>query len=501
MKFSVGPAFDVPDFGDTVARAVRQPERTITTIYFDTPDLRLWSQGITVRFRSSLVDGPGTWTAKLPEPDRGPTLNRRELSWVGEEDEVPASVQVLLRGLVRRAHLDLMVQVETTRLPWSLLDHSGDEWAQLHSDDVRVAGGGQDGLRFRQIEIERTGERADDRAMSALAHTLRQAGAKPDAEPKFAKALGLSAKGRRGPAGALGPDSTAAEVVRHAVSAGLDRLLDRDYRLRLYSDDPEIVDVHQARVATRRLRSDLKTLRSLLDPIWLRHTEEELRWMGGILGAVRDADVMDISLGSARKRKLRMAGSQGVAELRNELAAERIKAAAVLDEALRSERYLDLLDRVHAAAANPPLIKGSDRAENPLGAGAVLPNAVNKRWRTLKKRVAAAGGSPSEKQVHSIRIAAKNLRYASELSEPVIGHRAGKTAKLAENIQTVLGEHHDASAAIDWFAQAGRMGPGLPAFAAGVLTTEQDRRRRKLAEKWWRQWARLSRPSTRSWLH
>jgi CHAD domain-containing protein len=501
IKFSVGPAFDLPDFPNMVARAVRQSEQTFATTYFDTPDLRLWSRGITLRFRSGRGGGAGTWTVKLPERDGGPTLNRREISWPGVKDEVPASAGALLRGLIRRADLDLIVQMETTRLPWILLDHAGHEWAELQYDDVTVTGGGQDGLRFRQIEIERTGDQANDRAISSMAQTLRRAGAKPDAEPKVAKALGLSSEGGRGSAPRLGPKSTAADVVRHAISAGLDRLLDHDYRLRLYAKDPEVVDVHQARVATRRLRSDLKTLRSLLDPIWLGHTEDELRWMGGILGSVRDADVLEVSLGPARKRKMRLAGSQSLAELRNQLAAERDDAVADLGEALRSKRYLDLLDRLHAAASQPPLTRGSDRGPKPLGAAEMLPNAVNRRWRTLKKRVAAAGRSPSEKQLHRIRIGAKNVRYACELSQPVIGKPAGKTAKLAENIQTALGDHHDASAAIDWLTQqAGQVGAGGRGFAAGVLTTEQDRRRRKLGKKWWRQWAKLSRPSARRWL-
>jgi CHAD domain-containing protein len=97
-------------------------------------------------------------------------------------------------------------------------------------------------------------------------------------------------------------------------------------------------------------------------------------------------------------------------------------------------------------------------------------------------------------------MAAKNLRHSSELSEPVIGKPTHKTAKLAKNIQTVLGEHHDASAAIEWLAQASRTTAGRSGFAAGVLTSEQDRRRRKLAHNWWRQWAKLSRPSARRWL-
>lgn len=507
IKFSVGPAFDLPDFRGMVARAVRQPERTFSTAYFDTPDLRLWSRGVALRFRSGTTDGPGTWTVKLPEREGGPTLNRqgiswrREISWPGARDEVPAGARALLRGLVRRADLDQVAQMETTRLPWTLLDHTGNEWAELDYDDVMVAGGDQDGLRFREVEIERTGESADDRALSAMADTLQRAGARPDPQPKLARVLGgRPGQARKGGVPRSDPDATAADVVRRALSGGLARLLDHDYRLRLYPDDPETVDVHQSRVATRRLRSDLKTLRSLLDPVWLLHTEEELRWLGGVLGAVRDVDVMEASLGLARSRPLRMAGSQGVAELRTNLAIARAGAVARLDEALRSERYLDLLDRLHAAASRPPLISGSDKAPKPLGAAQVMPKAVNKRWRKLNKKVTAAGRAPSDKELHGIRIGAKNVRYSSELSQPVIGKAAGKTAKRAEDVQTVLGEYHDAAAAIDWLTRTGRAGSGPAGFAAGVLATEQERRRRQLAKKWGRKWAKLSRPSARGWL-
>lgn len=46
-KFAVGRAFDLPDVGDVVGRSARQP---------DTPGRRLWSQGITLRYRS-VTDG------------------------------------------------------------------------------------------------------------------------------------------------------------------------------------------------------------------------------------------------------------------------------------------------------------------------------------------------------------------------------------------------------------------------------------------------------------
>ena len=55
-------------------------------------------------------------------------------------------------------------------------------------------------------------------------------------------------------------------------------------------EDPE--GVHQARVATRRLRSHLRTFRKLLEPEWAEPLRDELGWLGDELGGVRDADVL-----------------------------------------------------------------------------------------------------------------------------------------------------------------------------------------------------------------
>ena len=54
--------------------------------------------------------------------------------------------------------------------------------------------------------------------------------------------------------------------------------------------DPEVV--HQARVATRRLRSDLRTFEHFVDHEWAAELRAELRWLGAELGAVRDVEVL-----------------------------------------------------------------------------------------------------------------------------------------------------------------------------------------------------------------
>ena len=87
----------------------------------------------------------------------------------------------------------------------------------------------------------------------------------------------------------LGPDATAGDAVRRALTASTLRLLGHEEGVRTRRE-PE--DVHQARVATRRLRSDLRTFAPLLDREWLDGLRAELKWLGGELGPVRDAEVL-----------------------------------------------------------------------------------------------------------------------------------------------------------------------------------------------------------------
>ena len=72
-----------------------------------------------------------------------------------------------------------------------------------------------------------------------------------------------------------------------AVQVG--ELIAHDPGTRL-GDDPE--ELHQARVATRRLRAVLRAARPLLDPGWTESLRAELSWLGGALGPVRDLDVL-----------------------------------------------------------------------------------------------------------------------------------------------------------------------------------------------------------------
>ena len=84
-------------------------------------------------------------------------------------------------------------------------------------------------------------------------------------------------------------DASAAATLRARLREQASAVLAHDPGTRLGTDAEEL---HQMRVATRRLRAFLRAGRDLLDPAWSEPLREELRWLGSALGPVRDLDVL-----------------------------------------------------------------------------------------------------------------------------------------------------------------------------------------------------------------
>jgi CHAD domain-containing protein len=507
VKLETDMAFQMPDLAAVVGETARGPGQELRTAYFDTSDHRLWQREISLRHRTGEEprgSNGGIWTVKLPTEGSGPTLDRTELSWSGDRDSVPAEARDLLRGIVRRSVLEQVTELVTTRRRLVLRSADGLSCGELDDDTVTVIGGRRDGLRFRELELE-LGSRGEA-ILDAVVDELRRAGARVGNEPKLAKALGLSGPSAREPADEISPRSSVQDLVGAGMAAAVERILDHDYRLRLDPLNPGAEDVHQARVAIRRLRSDLKTFGPLLDPVWLEHTRTELKWLGGVLGAVRDADVLGDHVGPDGKTDPPVEAG-GRAELRRRSEEQRRTAVAELSRALTGDRYLDLLDRLQAAAGAAPTGHGgagifrSEVSAAEESASQVLPGLVRDQWRVLRRRVRKAGHQPSDRQLHRIRIGAKQLRYGAEMAVPVVGRAARRTAKAAERLQTVLGEHHDAVTTEAWFRRVALNATPAGAFSAGRLSAAESRRQRTLRRGWRRVWKDLDTTSRRRWMH
>ncbi|GIU85516.1 MAG: CHAD domain-containing protein [Acidimicrobiia bacterium] len=283
---------------------------------------------------------------------------------------------------------------------------------------------------------------------------------------------------------------TVADVVRDAIAGSVRRLHEHEHGVRR-GGDPE--DVHQARVAVRRLRSDLRTFEAFLDPAWTAPLRSELRWLAGELGPVRDAEVLHARL--CDHAKLLPEGHREEAEaVVHRLVSERDAARAHLVGAMGSARYARLVAGLDDAARRP---RFTARAADP--ARRALPSVVRRPWRRLRDDVAALGPAPTDEALHEVRIRAKRARYAAEAAAAALGARTRRFARALAALQDVLGEHQDAVVAGRWLASAAAGSPPAQAFAAGMLAEVEAQAARAARAAFPAAWRDVRRHRPASW--
>lgn len=490
VKLAAPADFRLPDLSDTPGGVEARGADPVVmdATYFDTADLRLARSGASLRFRD--VDG---WTVKLPVSSNGPALTRRELRVAGEPGAPPDRAVDLVRSLIRTEPLEPVARLQSVRRRVELRDPVGAPLAEIALDDVSVLDGDATTMEFRELEIE-LADGAPDELISSLVTRLRVAGAgTPDPTPKIVRALGPRALAPPDVSlpGRLRPSSPVGDVVRASIAAAATRLIARDPGVRV-GDDPE--DVHQARVATRRLRSDLRTFRDILDPDWDAALRSELGWLGDELGAVRDLDVLHARL---HERAEDLPGEDpAVAEkLLHLLVEARAQARAELLDAMRSPRYAALLDHLVDAARAPALRPAANASS-----ADVLPHLVAQQWKRLRRAVSSLEAEPSDASLHGVRICAKRGRYAAEAAAIALGKPARRFARAMGQCQDVLGEHQDAVVAEQWLREVSAEATGREAFVAGELASREQAAGAAARARFARQWKLARRRRLRAWL-
>ena len=272
----------------------------------------------------------------------------------------------------------------------------------------------------------------------------------------------------------------------------------RDQIDRLHDELPGVRDgddeaIHDARVATRRLREALP-LTQVGGPE-REKARRLLRRTGRRLGRIRDLDVM-LELAIAAVQRL-PAAAVPLQHLMVELRASR-------DERLRrAVKRLERQDRKATlapirsngraawwpafAAQIPPLRRATLRAVGAPWAG-TLADRILTRTDALDLAVARAGGVNFPNRVHAVRIAAKKLRYALEAAHALGTFHVPGALALLKRVQDVLGDLHDRHVFLQ--AVTERASEGGPEHAAAfdavrayVETECRDLHRRYLEER------------------
>jgi CHAD domain-containing protein len=428
--------------------------RIFTSVYYDVPGGSLAAAGITLRRR--IERGRSLWQLKLPAED-----SRLELEAEGGPRQPPRELLELLQAHLRHGPLERIAELRTRRRG-ELVARNGTT-AEVTVDEVAVMDARRVRDKFVEVEVElRTGSPAQ---LDILAEELADAGAEPGkGTPKVFRALGRNGGAARSP-------HTPFEALQIRLREQLREIERNDPGTRL-GRDPE--SLHDMRVGVRRLRALLGAGKELVESD-TGELDERLKTLGHVLGDVRDLDVLLERL----EGEASALGGEDAEQARSLLVGlrdDRSRARRRLLTALRSDRYLALLDDTGQTI---------EKLE-PSGSSATLDELAAQHFAKLRKAVRALPDDPADEELHKVRKKGKRARYAGELASRT------KSVNQAKKFQDALGEHQDAVVAAERLRElAVAAGSPEQALAAGRLLERERRRRAEARVEWPKAWKKL----------
>lgn len=295
------------------------------------------------------------------------------------------------------------------------------------------------------------------------------------------------------------------EATRHSAAGDVVLAYLGEQTARLKSLDPavrrdEADGVHQMRVTTRRVRSTLQSFTAILPAEATRRLRDDLKWLGGVLGAARDNEVLGEHLQTELVRTpIEYVLGPAQARVQAHFAPREAAARSAVLEAMDSQRYLALLDELDRLLDDPPLTAvAAEPAE-------ALTAAVARDYRRTRRRMRRARRAPAgqarDVALHETRKAAKRARYAAEATRPAFGEQARRFSRRMKAVQSVLGDHQDA---VNARATAREIGvhahlAGENAFTFGLLCERANRDTLDYEDQARRAWKQATRGKFRRW--
>lgn len=417
-KFTLQPGQQVPQFD--CAQFGQTETFTMRAVYYDTPAYDLTKSGAaTLRRREGGADQG--WHLKL----RRSADERLEVHAPLQAELVPSELRAEVADLVGQAPLVPVAVLTTHRAETELLSPTGDVLGQLCRDEV-TAEVGSSTEQWLELEVETV---AGDLAwLDRVTAELAAAGIHPaESASKLGRALsGVVAQPPF-------PATAGSVLVAYlAVQVGVLQSRADD----VVADAPDAV--HKSRVATRRLRSALRTFRKLVEP--QQELRAELKWHAEQLGAPRDAEVLlERLLAVLDRLPPEQANGPVRQRLTESLHATHAEAHADLVHSMAKPRYTALHLALQQLVVDPPLtdLAAADPA-------AVLPRLAHRAAHRVAAAAAEAATDPEDlASWHEVRKLAKAARYSHEALADHFGAPAIETAAKWEAVTESLGEVQD----------------------------------------------------------
>jgi CHAD domain-containing protein len=436
----------------TTATAMAKPAVRQVDRYLDTDDWRISRAGFVLRTRRRGRKEEVTLKDTRPADAGGlrrrlevtEPLPRGGIEALGAEGPVGRRVS----AVAGRRALREVLEVRTRRRPYALRVE-GEDVAEVALDETVIAVGTDERpARLRRVEVEVRSTWADP--LVPLVETLRAScGLQPATLSKFEAglmALGVPVPGTPDLGDtAVTTETSLADLAYAVLRRQLAAMLAHDPGTRLGED---IEELHDMRVATRRLRAAMELFVDVL-PARVAGLRSELGWLADVLGAVRDLDVqlerMETMEHWTEGWEAFGDGEQSPLEhLKSLLLGQHDTARSALLDAMDSERF----ERLAAAMTNlvrqgPPRRPGVGRTP----AAAIVGELVAVRHRRALKAARRAHRSGVAADYHRLRIRCKRLRYSLEFTAGVYPGQTERFVRRLAALQDTLGLMQDAEVA------------------------------------------------------
>jgi triphosphatase len=339
--------------------------------------------------------------------------------------------------------------------------------AEVALDESEFSGG-DEGARLSRIEVEVADEGAGsyDGVAGFVDQLQSSLELRPTGTSKFETGLCVA-----GLQPAVAPDfgsneidasMSAGEVAFAILRRHFAKMLAHEPGVRL-GEDPE--ELHDMRVATRRLRAALKLYKEVL-PKRAERYERDLRHFAGSLGEVRDLDVQLERLAGEAS-----GGGEVMEDVGAALEERRVEMRRRMLEALDSSRY----ERFVASFSGT-----LRRGRRPAPTGPILevaPGLVRRRYKKVRKDVKSLTADSPPEDFHDLRKKGKHLRYALEPLRGIYGKPAERVVELLKSVQDDLGDNQDLIVAAGLMRELGLAGdlPPRVSFSLGAIAERYAR--------------------------
>lgn len=444
------------------------------------------------------------------------------------QDWPPSAARELAIGLFGHGALQELFTLEQTRITRPLLDRD-QSIAEVCLDHARLCHDNLEIDSFFELEIEAPTNASLKEIQHLLAWLQTDIGLPPQSQSKFER--GMLAAHNHAPlewqisavkssqdaqipisdTGSPGitPDDPMCEAGRKTFRFHFRRMLRHEPGTRRGED---IEDLHDMRVATRRMRSAFRVFGRFYEGKSIKAHRKGLKRTGSVLGRVRDLDVFRAKT-QAYQRCLPTAQQEDLNEFLSVLEDHRDQARQAMLAHLDSEHYHQFVTGFGAFVGTRGMGCRSTMIRNaeakPYLVHHVAPVVIHERYAAVRAYDEwVTIPQPPLSRLHALRIACKRLRYTLEFFREVLAPCTDNAIEEIIALQDHLGDLQDAVVARDilnQYLERGSWGellgappspPRAPVESPGARTylAAKEAELAHLVETFPQQWALITRP-------